>query len=211
MKTENKYQVGQQYAHRKQGTIVTIVTVNEKAKNLMFEDEDGKQKSILFSNFAKSYAIVEEAEAPKKSKKSDGKKAGKSKTEKAQKDEKPTKKSKAKKEEAEEETLEPDPKWDDIMKLMKAHNKKDPTTLLTVIIVLAKDNFTSKYTEVQRSYRIVNNQPGLLAKAKRGEPVWCDALDGSDQFDYMSTMDFIEDAFVEVGDESEELPNYSEE
>lgn len=224
MKTENKYEVGQRWQHRKQDVVVEIVDVNEKGKTVIVEDETGKSKSFVFSAFSKSYKQVEEDEKP--AKKGKGKKADKEEksAKKSKKDEKPKKaekpakadkKSKGKK--AKEEPTEdrtsrkPDAKWNDIIGLFKKHNKKDPSTLLSVIVVLAQENYKKKYTDVQRSYRIINNQEGLMPKSKSEVVVAMD-LTGDDTINIVDPeYNFIiEDAWVEVGDDNEELPQYTD-
>ena len=223
MKTENKYEVGQRWQHRKQDVVVEIVDVNEKGKTVIVEDETGKSKSFVFSAFAKSYKQVEEDEKP--AKKGKGKKADKEekpakkskKDEKAEKPAKTDKKSKGKKakeESAEDDsaTRKPDAKWNDITGLFKKHNKKDPSSLLSVVVILAQENFKKKYTDVQRSYRIINNQEGLMPKAK-SDVIVAMALTGDDTINIVDPeYNFIiEDAWVEVGSDDEELPQYTDE
>lgn len=225
MKTENKYEVGQRWQHRKQDVVVEIVDVNEKGKTVIVEDETGKSKSFVFSAFSKSYKQVEEDEKP--AKKGKGKKADKEEkpAKKSKKDEKPKKgekaekpakadkKSKGKKasdDDVSEGNSKPDPKWADIVSLMKKHNKKDVGTLLSIVVIFDKGNFNAKYTDIQRSYRITNNQPGLMPKAAANEVVYMSSLAGDDSnVDYNAYNFVIEDAWVEVGDE--ELPDYSDE
>lgn len=202
LKTEKSSAVdvaaGQVWEHRKQKTKVTVESINAKGKTALLVDEAGNERDMTFSNLKKSYKLTEETAAKKSKprKETEAKKETKS-------------KAKAKDKGAEFE--KPHKIFEDVVSLMKKHNKKDVDALLSVIIVFSADNYDSKYTEKQRSYRVINNQVGLMPKASDNEPIYMFSLAGDDDpVDYRLYNYEIETAYVEIGEEDEELPDYSE-
>ena len=91
----SNYVVGAKYVNRKSGKVVAIGSVNEKCKTLIVDFLDGTNRTMVWSNFAKSYTP---AEKPEKSVENAEKSDSKAETEKATKNaEKPAGKTSEKK------------------------------------------------------------------------------------------------------------------